>query len=67
MEWVIVGDTDKYKDCLILCGCTTWEMACKVLNKVLTSPQYEQERNEYKNIHIAEVAAKDCWWRDGVD
>ena len=63
-EYIIVGDTEKYKGCLVtLCG-TSLEHANKVLNRMVNNPsEHDKKISEgHTNLRIEEVEEKDCWW-----
>ena len=68
-EYIIIGDTEKYKDCLVyLCG-TSLQHAQSVLHRMLNNPT-EEDKNvmtRHKNLRIKEVVEKDCWWNYGCD
>lgn len=63
-EYIIVGDTVKFKNCLISCGFKDKEQAKRVLNRMLNNPMYEDEcaMKGMNNIHVLEVESKNCWW-----
>lgn len=42
-EYIIVGDTVKFKNCLISCGFKDKEQAKRVLNRMLNNPMYQDE------------------------
>ena len=64
-DYVIIGDTDTYKDCLVyVCG--TLERAQYVLHRMQTTPTKNDLnllKNHY-NLRIATVPKEDCWWND---
>ena len=65
-EYIIIGDTDKYKDCLVyVCG-ESRENAERVLNRMLTDPTKDDLANlaKHNNLRVEEVESKDCWWND---
>lgn len=64
-EYIIVGDTDKFEDCLVLV-CRTEESAKEALHRMLTDPSRDDERRMkgHTNFRIKEVKAEDCWWND---
>jgi hypothetical protein len=69
MEYIIEGDTDKYKDCLVfVCG-SSKENAEKALHRILYNPTDNDKRliEGYQNLRIAEVDDKDCWWNYNCD
>jgi hypothetical protein len=68
-EYLIVGDTKNYKDCLIYrCG-NNRENAEKVLNRVLNNPNNDDKfaSKGYFNIRLKEVDSSECWWNDMRD
>ena len=69
MEYIIVGDSDKCKCCLLCCGFKEKEQAERVLNRMLNNPTLgdEQIMRGKINIRVQEVASKDCWWNDKYD
>ena len=64
-EYIIVGDTKDYKDCLIY-TCGTFERAKEVLQKMFADPteQDKEEMKKHTNIHIKEVNSNEFWWND---
>ena len=68
-EYIIVGDTERYKDCLVcLCG-TSFEQAKKILERVLNNPNQNDKRliEGHTNLRIKEVDEIYCWWNFGCD
>lgn len=68
-EYIIIGDTEQYKDCLVcLCG-TSLEHAQEILRRMLNNPTDNDKRlmERHINFRIKEVAEKDCWWNYGCD
>jgi hypothetical protein len=68
-EYLIVGDTKNYKDCLIYrCG-NNQEYAEKVLNRLLNNPNDNDKfvLKGHFNIRLKEVDSSDCWWNDARD
>lgn len=66
-EFIIIGDTDEFKDCLVyLCG--TKERAEEVLNKMLTDPSDNDKymMKGHYNFRIKEVVSEDQWWNEGT-
>lgn len=66
MEYIIVGDTEKYKGCLVsTCG-KEREWAEEVLRRMLTNPTVNDEflTRGHTNLRIEEVEDKACWWND---
>lgn len=68
-EYIIIGDTEQYKDCLIyLCG-SSLEHAQKILRRILENPTDNDEKvtKNLTNFRIKEVSEEDCWWHYGCD
>ena len=67
MEYIIVGDTESFNDCLIkvLLG-HNLEQAQNALHRFLTKPTEDEKRDikKYKNIRIKETESGVCWWHD---
>lgn len=66
MEYIIVGDTEKHKDCLVYtCGCDR-KCAEKALDKLLNNPDSTDLyfRRNHTNFRIEEVDSSKCWWND---
>ena len=65
-DFIIVGDTEKYKGCLVFVAGRTEERANEVLERMLNNPTENDKRlmAGHTNFRIKEVPAKDCWWRD---
>lgn len=64
-EYIIVGDTEKYKDCLIyVCG--TKENAEKTLEQIVSNPSDIDLKlmKGHTNLRIKEVPIEKCWWLD---
>ena len=69
MEYLIVGDTKNYKDCLIYrCG-DNRENAEKILNRLLNIPSNDDKivSKGHFNIKIKKIDDSECWWNDAVD
>ena len=68
-EFIIIGDTAKYKGCLIYtCGVTRlW--AEQVLHRMLTNPTERDKEilQTHSNLRIKEVPGEDCWWNGKLD
>lgn len=68
-EYIIVGDTEKFKDCLVyVCGASL-EHANDVLNKMLTNPD-DNDKKVMKglcNFKVKAVPEEDCWWHGNLD
>lgn len=62
-EYIIVGDTEKYKDCLIyVCG--TKQNAENVLEQMLNNPTDNDLKvmKGHTNLRVKEVPTNKCWW-----
>ena len=68
-EYVIAGDTEKFKNCLIYACGTDFKNAEKVLHRMLNNPTENDKRevSKHTNIRIEEIAQEDCWWRYNCD
>lgn len=67
-QYIIVGDTEKYKGCLIyVCG--TLENAKKSLDQILNNPTKDDlySIDGHTNIRIQKEEEKDCWWLNGTN
>lgn len=67
-DFIIVGDTETYKECLIYI-CYTEKNAENILNRMLNNPDETDKKfiKIYNNFRIKEVPEKDCWWRHRCD
>lgn len=69
-QYVIVGDTEQYKECLVcVLYASNKEIADKRFVEILSS-KIEREKYsipKYSNLKVVEVKDKDCWWFDGCD
>ena len=68
-EYIIVGDTENYKDCLIVvCGANE-EHAETVLKRITENPTNNDKLliRGHTNIRIEEVTPENCWWNDTLD
>lgn len=67
-DYIIVGDTEKYGECLIYV-CSTKENAEKVLDQMLNNPTENDLRvmQGLTNLRIKEVPRENCWWRYSCD
>ena len=66
VEYIIVGDTEKYSSCLIYVVGSSFERAEQTLNRMLNNPN-DNDKMAMKgciNFRIEEVASEECWWRD---
>ena len=60
-EYIIVGDTKNYKNCLIYCCGNSKKLAEKTLDEIISINEYA---DSYTNIRIETVLDKNCWWND---
>ena len=68
-EYIITGDTEQFKSCLVcLCG-KSLDNAKQILNRMLNNPTSSDKRimNGLTNFKIEKVDEKDCWWKDNCD
>jgi hypothetical protein len=67
-DYVIVGDTQEYKGCLV-CICFTLENANKVLHRMLNDPTDNDKilMKGHSNLRVEEVPEDECWWRGNCD
>lgn len=66
MEYIIVGDTENYKECLVCLAGWDKDNAEERLNQMLTNPT-ENDRalmKGHSNFKVVAVESKDCWWND---
>ena len=65
MNYIIVGDSETYKEILVYTCGTNKEKAEKILNDMLTNPSKEDKvvMKGLSNFKIDEVEDKDCWWK----
>jgi hypothetical protein len=59
-EYIIVGDTARYKECLVYIGGRTMEQAQKMLEQ---AKQDEHFKN-HTNFQIKTTESKENWWND---
>lgn len=66
MNYVIVGDTDRYIDCLVCVAGNTYEDAEHVLDRMLNNPTENDKRLMvgHTNFRIEFVENRNCWWND---
>lgn len=69
IEYVIIGDTEKYDDCLVYAIGESLERAKEILNRILTNPTENDKHisNGMSNLRIEKVGKKDCWWNGHCD
>jgi len=68
-DYVIAGDTNKYKGCLVsVCG-PSLEHAQEVLHRMLNNPTDNDKKitEGMYNLRIKEVPEKDCWWHGNCE
>lgn len=67
-DYVIVGDTKDFKDCLV-CICGTHENAENILNRMLNNPTENDKRlmSGHTNFRIEFIKEEDCWWYGNCD
>ena len=63
-EYIIIGDTEKYKDCLVYTCGTKREVAERRLAEILANPTADDTLSRHSNFRIKEVEEKDQWWND---
>lgn len=65
-DFIIVGDAEEHRECLVCVAGRTKERAEEVLNRMLTNPTENDKRimERHNNFRIKEIAAEDCWWRE---
>lgn len=65
-EYIIVGDTEKYKDCLVYTVGKDRDHAEKVLQRMFTNPGPDdlEVLKDHTNLRIKEVKSSECWWND---
>lgn len=70
MGYVIVGDTEQYKECLVIAlkGNWTKEQAEARLQKLLASTDKMDKKAiaGHTNLKVKSVEAKKEWWNDSV-
>ena len=65
-EYIIVGDTASFKDCLITVCKGNRAFAEKTLERMLYKPTANDLllMKGYKNLRIEETEEKEQWWND---
>lgn len=68
MPFIIVGDTDKYKGCLIYPVAGDREKAEEILHQILTNPTENDIRvtEGCTNLRVEYEDENNCWWNDPV-
>ena len=66
VKYIIAGDTEQYKGCLILSCGSDKEQAEATLERMLSDPTENDKKlmEGHTNIRIEETDKKDCWWED---
>lgn len=66
VKYIIAGDTEQYKGCLILSCGSDKERAEQTLQRLLDDPdEHDKIMIEgYSNLRVEEAEKKDCWWED---
>lgn len=61
-DYIIVGDTERFDDCLICVAGKTKESAEETLNRMMTNPTENDKRLMFghRNLRIKEVPAEKC-------
>lgn len=64
MEYIIVGDTAEYKDCLVYVCCGGREYAEQTLERMMNDPNDNDKRimQTHKNLRVKET--DNGWWDD---
>lgn len=68
-KYIIVGDTDKYKDCLIcVCG-SSEEIADKTLQRMVNTPTDNDKKliAGHHNLRVLITHEDGCWWQNNCD
>ena len=66
VEYIIIGDTDRYEGCLVCLAGNNREDAEERLHQMLTNPTDNDKyiMKEHTNFRVKEVKKEDCWWND---
>lgn len=64
MSYVIAGDTENYKGCLVYACGESYEHAENVLRRMLSNPTENDKimMQGHINLRVEEVPEEDCWW-----
>ena len=68
-DYIIKGDTEQFKDCLVYVAGKTYKDAKEVLNRMLNNPT-KNDKNLIKghtNLRVEFVEEKYCWWNENCD
>lgn len=68
MYYVIVGDTEKIKGCLVCPIGEEKEKAEKRLKQIISNPSENDEKliKGHSNLRIGSIKSYDAWWNDPV-
>ena len=68
-DYVIAGDTSMYEGCLVCIAGKTYEIAEKILNRMLNNPTENDKKlmSGHTNFRIEFVEESDCWWHGNCD
>lgn len=68
-EYIIVGHTKYFNDCLVYVIGKSHEDAERVLNRMLNNPTDNDKKliKDHTNLRIEKVNSEDCWWNNGCD
>lgn len=66
VEYIIVGDTERFKDCLVTVVKGDMQRAEERLEQMLTAPTPNDKIliGDCKNLRIKESKPKEAWWND---
>ena len=65
-EYIIVGDTERFTDCLVsVCG-TDYNVAKEALDRMTNNPTERDLKitEGHFNLRIEKVSQDECWWND---
>ena len=65
-EYIIIGDTERFDECLVaVCG-NDKDHAMKVLNRMINNPTENDKRltKGHHNLRVQEANSGECWWND---
>lgn len=68
-DFVIIGDTERHKDCLVRVIGKEEQKAYEVLNKMMRNPTEldKETMKDYTNLRISFVEEEHCWWNCDID
>lgn len=69
MQYIIVGDTERYEGCLVTTCGNSEERAQEVLNRMIVSPTDNDLRliKGHSNLRVKAVEDREAWWLYGTD